>query len=70
MSSFFGNPAINRVATLDPWLCVPLSRAVCLYRKEVRAMFAQLTCQHNVAQSLQQVMTKKATVSLKAVECL
>ena len=33
--SFFGNPAI-RPPWPDPWLCVPRSLVVCLYRKEAQ----------------------------------
>src|SRR5215510_14227454 len=33
-SPLFGNPAVS--PWTDPWLCVPASRLVCLYRRGVR----------------------------------
>jgi hypothetical protein len=42
---FFGSPAVRVLIAPDPSLCVPPSRMVCHYRKEVPASLAQLTCQ-------------------------
>ncbi len=70
MPLFFGNPAIRRAITLDPWLCVPPSRVVCLYRKEILTSPAQLTCQDYIRRWLQPFVTKKGPESFKAVECL